>query len=123
MMSTPTPPSIHNALSGYDKKLTSCWLQDASRAAELADVVFSVERETMYIHRLIKTSFDNGKRIFTFEPVSAPASRQPFCDAQMDSTIRKQALYFNHCTLAVMIGAPFLAYLSTGMLVPFRDPM
>jgi hypothetical protein len=116
-MSTSTPPSNFNSLLGCDKKLASRWPQDSLRAAELANLVFSVERETMYSYRLHKAILGHRMHRFTYEPLSAPASRQMFCDAQTDNKIKNEALHFNHCTLAVMLGAPLLAYLSTSMLV------
>ncbi|KAJ4359949.1 uncharacterized protein N0V89_000508 [Didymosphaeria variabile] len=111
MAAFPCPRSIFSILERVEEGPALRWLQDASRTANLIDTVFSVEREATYNHVLRSFEILNGVHVFTLEPASAPAGREPFCDAQVEEAVKLQALYFSQCTRAVKLSTPVLAYL------------
>ncbi|KAK7182447.1 hypothetical protein DPSP01_013282 [Paraphaeosphaeria sporulosa] len=119
---TPTPKGIIEALrSCGDKGRAKQWLQFLSRIAEVVNLLFSTEREVMFNHRFIKGEYAKGVHNLTYERPSAPAARNPFCDAGVDNTTKLQALYFGQCVHSVILSTPLLVYLSSDCDIRVRE--
>ncbi|KAF2443129.1 hypothetical protein P171DRAFT_487083 [Karstenula rhodostoma CBS 690.94] len=112
MAAIPTLASISDALQDCGDSHASQWLRYLHRTADLVNLSFSTERESMFNHVLRDHGVVSGMPYLTFECLSAPAAQKPFCDPRMDNTIKLRALYLGQCVHSVILSTPLLTYLS-----------
>lgn len=104
---------IEEALRSADnQEAAKVCRKDAHRASELADLIFTTERETMYVHVLVYTDNRDGERRLAMDQISRAA--QPFCDDGIPEEIKLQALHLDYCTHALILNTGLLAFLKEG---------
>ncbi|KAF1964293.1 hypothetical protein BU23DRAFT_575819 [Bimuria novae-zelandiae CBS 107.79] len=90
------------------------WLRFADRVAQLHYVVFTTERDTMWLNKLVNSQITliGGVRLFEFQFVDVPASETTFCSDSVDEETRQQALHLNQCCHTICLATPLLAYMN-----------
>lgn len=91
------------------------WLRDGSRIGQMHYELFLATREEMYTAVVAEAYTNAATRRFTMKRCEAPAPEEPFYGTELDPASKLCAISVNACVWALMLGSPFLAYMTKGL--------